>query len=156
MLLLHVDVVAMTRDPSLIKIVCYCPTLHHVLFLDFVCLMFLLFIYVWTVYTYKLIRHVESDQYSKVESKLFNRELRYNKVTMIDVLWKYIYSLAPNFCGFCEMHWSMASWIRGFQHYRNQSMEVALNTINQINQIKSMVNIDPWVYCYNWIVLMCL
>jgi len=46
MLLLHVDVVAMTRDPSLIKIVCYCPTLHHVLFLDFVCLMFLLFIYV--------------------------------------------------------------------------------------------------------------
>jgi hypothetical protein len=33
-----------------------------------------------------LIRHVESDQYSKVESKLFNRELRYNKVTMIDVL----------------------------------------------------------------------
>ena len=156
MLLLHVDVVAMTRDPSLIKIVCYCPTLHHVLFLDFVCLMFLLFIYVWTVYTYKLIRHVESDQYRKVESKLFNRELRYNKVTMIDVLWKYIYSLAPNFCGFCEMHWSMASWIRGFQHYRNQSMEVALNTINQINQIKSMVNIDPWVYCYNWIVLMCL
>jgi hypothetical protein len=121
-LLLHVDVVAMTRDPSLIKIVCYCPTLHHVLFLDFICLMFLLFIYVWTVYTYKLIRHVESDQYRKVESKLFNRELRYNKVTMIDLLWKYIYSLAPNFRGFCEMHWSMASWIRGFQHYRNQSM----------------------------------
>ena len=35
-------------------------------------------------------------------------------------------------------------------------LKVALNTINQINQIKSMVNIDPWVYCYNCIVLMCL
>ena len=46
MLLPHVDVVAMTRDPSLIKIICYCPALHHVLFLDFVCLMVLLFIYV--------------------------------------------------------------------------------------------------------------
>jgi len=38
------------------------------------------------VYTYKLIRHVESDQYRKVESKLFTRELRYNNVTIIDLL----------------------------------------------------------------------
>jgi hypothetical protein len=35
-------------------------------------------------------------------------------------------------------------------------LKLALSTINQINQIKSMINIDPWVYCYNCIVLMCL
>ena len=129
MLLLHVDVVAMTKDPSLIKIVCYCPTLHHVLFLDFVCLMFLLFIYVWTVYTYKLIRHVKSDQYRKVESKLFNRELRYNKVTMIDLLWKYIYSLAPNFRGFCE---SIDPWL----------LEFVVSNTTGINQWDNCISLD--------------
>jgi len=36
---------------------------------------------------------------------------------------KVLLFVGTNFRGSCKMHWSMGSWIHGFEHYKQQSMK---------------------------------
>ena len=54
------------------------------------------------------------------EIKLFS--FKFTVICLLYILVKSFYSLPPIFRGFYKLHWSMDSWIHGFEHYRQQSM----------------------------------